>query len=317
MGALKVVAVEEKGAVVALIMVLVFSALFILPVLYLTSTVPGAGMIALLFIAITSIFLIGGVYVALTRIRASGRVRDFTEKAIVSGNSVSFPMPLEYEAGRLNLAGYWTGSGRNRHYQVDRNFMAERSGTSQSIEFPEREFNVAIDADGSGIVTAPAVRILSDPYKDVLLMFLTDSGRVTGEGTIQLSHNGDSAEITFRGEGKSIVGRVQAYLSRARKVRVEISAPGAGRNVVGQGLNFEFMERMLPEEKTLIVTGYKTASPRSLMRHLEGTVMGHGDFILRAVLDIPLRPDVREERTFRVELSGKEEEEESREGWGF
>ncbi|WP_157721575.1 hypothetical protein [Thermococcus pacificus] len=53
------------------------------------------------------------------------------------------------------------------------------------------------------------------------------------------------------------------------------------------------------------------------MRYLDGTVMGHGDFILRAVLDIPLRPDVREERTFRVELGGEETEEESREEWGF
>jgi len=313
---LKVVVVKGKGEMIGLLVIGVFAAVFLLPVVYMISLVPEARVALAFFVLITGLFLAIGAYMLLIRIGANKRAESLANSASIFENSVSLPEPVSYEIGRVSLRGYWTGSGRNRSYHVDRDFIAERSGTSQSIDFSEGEFKVAIDADGSGIVAAPAVRILSDPYRDVLLIFLTDSGRAVGEGRIQLSHGGDSAEIAFRGEGKAVTGHVQAYLSKARKVRIEISAPEGGRKVAGEGFNFEFRESLLPEEKTLIVTAYKTVSPRSLMKYLEKTVMGHGDFILRAVLDIPLRPDVREERTFRVELEG-EEEKEFEEEWGF
>ncbi|ASJ06208.1 hypothetical protein [Thermococcus pacificus] len=216
---MKLVVLRERGSTVALAFMVVFMVIFLAMFGFMLVSVQGGSVILLGFFAFFMAMMLFGVYALLRKRWEYRRVQNFAEMVSFSDSSVSFPESLEFEVGRLEMRGYWVGSGRNRSYRVERKFTTERSGRSQGIAFPEGEFKVAIDADGSGIVTAPAVRLLSDPYKDVLLIFLTDSGRVVGEWSIQLSHNGDSAEVVFKGEGKAVTGHVQAYLSKARKVR--------------------------------------------------------------------------------------------------
>ncbi|WP_258083466.1 hypothetical protein [Thermococcus thermotolerans] len=78
---------------------------------------------------------------------------------------------------------------------------------------------------------------------------------------------------------------------------------------------------MLPEEKVIMVGTYGTVTPRMVAKALGGgtVLLGHGEFMIRGILDIRLRPDVKAEETFRVELKGEEieEEKEFEEEWGF
>ncbi len=180
-------------------------------------------------------------------------------------------------------------------------------------------FKVAVSPDGTGFVKAPAVRITDGVYKDIIVLFFTNEGEVKGSGTITLATDKDSAQVSFRGEGKFITGSVYSELRKARRVKVAISAEGFSYEMaVGKGQAFEFRESMLPDEKVVMVGTYGTATPRMVAKALGGgtIVMGHGEFILRGILDIPLRPDVRAEKTFRVELSGEEKEGKEFEEWG-
>ncbi len=75
------------------------------------------------------------------------------------------------------------------------------------------------------------------------------------------------------------------------------------RNVfkVGEGKNFEFSEKLLPEEDILIVAfyGFSPAGLRRLLGKGEA-LFGHGDYGIRLVLDLPARPDIVEESSFKI-----------------
>ena len=241
----------------------------------------------------------------------------------VSEDRIILPEEVEYETGRISLDGYWTysyattsmGTGttmgtRRRYYRTKRNFTTTERKRGMEIQFPSEPFRVEILGDGTGRVEAPAVRILSDPYRNVLLIFLTDEGEVThiGNTNLTLSKGSDVAQISLRGEDRFLAGTVQAELSRARKVRIEAGSGDVWRKVA-EGQNFEFRLSTLPEEKIVVFSHYKTASPLLMVKKLwKGpTILGHGSFELKAVLDVPLGRDISEGTTFDVEVVQKKQ----------
>jgi len=268
-------------------------------------------------------------------------VSSLFNSAEVSGDRIILPEEVEYETGRISLDGYWTYSyattpvgtsttmgTRRRYYRTRRSFRASKRGRGMEIQFPSEPFRVEILGDGTGTVEAPAVRILSDPYRDALLIFLTDEGEVSpvGSTNLTLSKGNDVAQISLRGEGRFLAGTVQAELSRARKVRIEVGSGNVWRKVA-EGQNFEFRLSTLPEEKIVVFAHYKTASPLLMLKKLwKGpTILGHGSFDLKAVLDIPFGKDVTDGTTFNVDVVQKKPEENEKKsggtkferGWGF
>ena len=315
---MKVVVLRERGSTVALVFMLVFMVLFLAIFGFMLLNVPEGRVFIAAFFAFFLLMMLAGIRALLKKRGEYRKAESFAKLLTFTGEGVTFPEELEFEVGTLEMKGYWVGSGRNRSYHVERKFTASRRGLGSTIQFPKREFKATVAFDGTGAVSVPAVRITDELYRDVLLLFFTDDGGVRGGGTVTVTTEKDSAQVSFRGEGKFIAGSVYATLNRARKVKVTLSAEGFSyEKVIGKGHNFEFRERMLPEEKVVMVGTYGTVSPRLVVKGFGGEtiVMGHGDFKIRAVLDIPLRPDVRAEETFRVELEG-EEEKEFEEEWG-
>ncbi|WP_457752765.1 hypothetical protein [Thermococcus sp.] len=231
----------------------------------------------------------------------------------ISESGISFPEELEFEYGILNMKAWWSSSGKSRSYHVSREFTPAGSARASNIPFINAKFKMLVWHDGSGFVSAPAVRILSEPYKDVVFLFLTEKGKVDANETLVLSTDNDSAQVIVKGVEGNITGRVYSTLNKARKVRITISAPESTYEIpIAEGDNFEFSYRMLPEENIIIAGGYKVIDPRVIKRKLgkRYVVMGHGEFILKGTLDLPFRRDVSESMGFTVTLEEKDE-------WGF
>ncbi len=311
------VLVKESGAFA--VFAVIFAVLFIWVAIGIIGFAPK--WFAILFLTIPVLFVI----MVLTRgtgvFMGNRRASTLFEGSEVSESGITFPEELEYETGRVALDGYWTSTGRNRSYHVRRSFRAGERRTGAFLEFPSEPFRVRVLRDGTGRIEAPAVRILSRPYRDVLLIFLTDEGIVEGNGSVTLTRGRDVATLTFRGDGRFLIGTVQAELSKARKVRIEVGSGKVWRKIA-EGQSFEFTFSPLPEEKTVVFANYKTVSPLSLVKTLwrDSAVLGHGTFELKAVLDVPLARDVVEKDSFIVELTDRErkdEKNEFEEEWGF
>jgi len=296
---LRKVLVKESGTL-AVFAVVAFAVFFIWISIGILSFAPT--WFALLFLAMPVLFILLALAKGTSVFTGNKKTSMLFEGSSVTESGVTFPEELEYETGRIALDGYWRNTGRSRSYHVRRNFEARERKTGAFVEFLNGPFRVEVLRDGTGRVEAPAVRILSGPYKDVLLIFLTDDGEVTGSGSLTLSKGSDIAMVAFRGEGKELRGSVQAELSKARKVRIEVGSEKVWKRIA-EGQSFDFSFSPLPEEKTVVFTNYKTVSPMSLVKALwkDSTVLGHGTFTLKAVLDVPLAKDVVEKVPFRVE----------------
>ncbi|WP_297463707.1 hypothetical protein [Thermococcus sp.] len=315
---MRLVVLSERGSALALAFMVVFMAVFLAMFGFMLLNVPGGSVFILGFSAFFMATMLFGVYALLRKRREYRRAQNFAEMVSFSDSGVSFQEGREFEIGRLEMRGYWVGSGRNRSYHVERKFIPGEKGVGSSIPFPSEGFRVTVAGDGTGEVSVPAVRIRDEPYKGILLLFFTDEGAVRGSGTITLAVDEDSAQVSFRGDGKFITGSVYSELRKARGVKVTIGAEGfSHERVIGRGRSFEFRKRMLPKEKVVMVGTYGTVTPKMVLSSLgDGTVvMGHGEFIIRGILDVPLRPDVRAGETFTVELEGGKEEKEFEEEW--
>jgi len=313
----KKVLVRESGTLVVFAVV-VFAVFFIWIAIGMLSFAPT--WFALLFLVMPVLFILLALAKGTSVFTGNKKASALFESSSVTESGVTFPEELEYETGRVTLDGYWTSTGRSRSYHVRRSFEARERETGAFIGFPDEPFRVQVLRDGTGRVEAPAVRILSGPYKETLLIFLTDEGEVTGSGSITLSKGSDVATVTFRGEGKELRGTVQAELSKARKVRIEVGSEKVWKRIA-EGQSFDFSFSPLPEEKTVVFANSKTVSPLSLVKALwkDSAILGHGAFELKAVLDVPLARDAVEKAGFRVELRKEEkgEKEGFEEGWGF
>ncbi len=309
----------KEGGITAVFATVAFAIFFV----WVAWEMMGTEMLwfALFFLAIPAVLILLALARGTSILTGNRKTSALFSSATLSEGGIAFQEELEYEVGRIELEGYWTSSGRSRSYHVKRNFQSGEKSRGTFVEFPEEEFRVLVLRDGTGWVQAPAVRILSEPYKDALLIFLTSRGHVNGSGNLTLSRESDVATVTFGGNGKRLTGTVQAELSRARKVRIEVGSGKVWRRIA-EGLNFDFSFSPLPDEETVVFAHSKNVSPLTLVKNLwkDSTVLGHGVFELKAVLDVPLARDIVEKAQFTVELDEegvKSEGEGTGEEWGF
>ncbi|WP_456395768.1 hypothetical protein [Thermococcus sp.] len=310
---MKTILIKPKGGKIVSASFIVGFMLFMIPIAFVYIHTSGGRIFLLAFMAFAALIYTMGILILRTISKQTKKAESLLSMSSISESGISFPEELEFEYGILNMKAWWSSNGKSRSYHVSREFIPAGTARASNIPFINAEFKMLITADGSGFVSAPAVKILSEPYRDVLLLFLTEKGEVEANETLILSTDSDSAQITVRGSGKDIAGRIYSTLSKARKVKISLSAPESNYKIpVAEGDNFEFSYKMLPEEKILIAGGYSVIDPDRIRKYLNKRemAMGHGEFILTGTLDLPLRRDVSESITFNVSLEEKEE-------WGF
>ncbi|MBP1912900.1 hypothetical protein [Thermococcus stetteri] len=217
---MKTLEYEASGAAVGgLVVFIAFSVVFFsfaLPVIKMAGTT-----FQMIFLTFMAIFLAVPV-ILLLRIRsAKNKVSSFMRDASI-GETVTLPQPVQYEVGTYTCTGEWRGSGKNRHYYTSHTFRRIKSGEGATITIPKGPFIATVKRDDSGLIEFPAVRILSEPYRNVLLLYMSSKGKVNASGTIEVTTENDSAQLSLDGVGKSLTGTVYTTLQKARKAKVEI-----------------------------------------------------------------------------------------------
>jgi len=271
-----------------------------------------------LLLGIMALFLVGslvvGLFIAKRRLK---HLDTFLMEAQVLRDGLCLPQEADYETGVYSAKGYWSSSGRSRTYHVQSKFQGNDEGRASRIPLPSGKFVISVKRNDEGYISAPAVR-LGGRYEGVVVMILDPQGTVEGSGTLTATYGDDYATLNFEGNGSILEGKVSSSLGKARKSRVEIyhrDYPSNHFRIAG-GLNYTFsfnpFKWLKRGEKNVIVTA-QGFSPREF-RRLFGMgeyLIGHGQYGIRLVLDIPMHRDVVEEASFEVlPVSGAEGSEE-------
>ncbi len=199
------------------------------------------------------------------------------ESTTVVGNQLVFPGELEFEYGRVTL----TQAPENR--RLKREFKSLRRGKSSTFEFPEEDFKVVATME-RGFARFPALRILSRPYERIVLVFLTDGGRVKGKKVLTLPTPTGYINLEVEGRGRKLRGRFYVPPGEGGGAEVTLSAPetpGLSVKIADSSMG-EFTYPLLPEEKLVVFAPYGSLSLENLIGTLKikETAMGHGEFTL-------------------------------------
>ena len=199
------------------------------------------------------------------------------ESTTVVGNRLIFQGELEFEYGRVTL----TQAPENR--RLKREFKSLERGKSSTFEFPEEGFKVVATME-RGFARFPALRILSRPYERIVLVFLTDSGRVEGKKVLTLPTSGGYIDLEVEGRGRKLRGRFYVPPGENRTAEAALSAPetpGLSVKIADSSMG-EFTYPLLPEEKLVVFAPYGSLTLENLLGTLKikETAMGHGEFTL-------------------------------------
>ncbi len=215
---------------------------------------------------------------SLRKLREGPRKAAFLASTITAeGNRLVFPEELEFEYGRITLIQ--TPEMRRPR----REFKQLRKDKGSTFEFPEEGFKVVATME-RGFARFPALRILSRSYERIVIVFLTNSGRVDGKKVLTLPTPTGYIDLEVEGRGRKLRGRFYVPPGENRTAEVALSAPespGLSVKIADSSMD-EFTYPLLPEEKLVVFAPYGSLSLENLLGTLKtkGIAMGHGEFIL-------------------------------------
>jgi hypothetical protein len=230
-------------------------------------------------------------------------------------DEIRLPSEMKIEYGVLEMAYYKGGDENYYSYTI---FNSARKEITDRIPFVDEEFKIIcytnIYGVREGFAKVPAVKITSGKYKGVIFIFLTNKGRVDTTQTLVVSKDSDYVQVSLQGLGKTIKGNINGTIKKARGARVEVKIPESKRYKVelvnikkSEVLHKDFAFRIIPDEKILVILPEGHRLFPLFIRLLRECfkppfVIGHGEFIIRVVLDMPLKKDVVKESTLTVSL---------------
>ena len=269
------------------------------------------------------IFLLIGIFLIVFAIVGSRRAikRESAYFTLIpllefKDDEIRLPSKMEVEYGVLEMARYKIGDNRYSYYI----FNSVRKATTDRIPFLDEEFKIICYTDIHGVeegyAKVPVVKITSGKYKGVTFIFLTNRGKVDTAQTLVVSEDDDYIQVSLQGLGKTIKGNINGTIKKARGARVEVKIPESKRYKVelvnikkSEVLHKDFAFRIIPDEKILVILPEGHRLFPLFIRLLRECfkppfVIGHGEFIIRVVLDMPLKKDVVKESTLTVSLKG-------------
>jgi len=233
-------------------------------------------------------------------------------------DEIRLPSEMEIEYGVLEMAYYKGGEENYYSYTI---FNSAGKAITDRISFVDEEFKIIcytnIYGVKEGFAKVPAVKIKSGEYKGITFIFLTNKGMVDTTQTLVVSKDGDYVQVSLKGLGRTIEGNINGTIKKARGVRVEARIPEFKRHEVelvnvkkSEIVHADFAFRIIPDERILVILpeGHRLFPlfARLLRECFKPPfVMGHGEFIIRAVLDRPLKKDVVDECIVTVSLDKK------------
>jgi len=239
--------------------------------------------------------------------RSLKKVEELERLISVIGDEIRFSTPVQAEVGYFHASGYWSSSGKSRSYHVFRSFVKESETTLSSLKFENKPFLLAIAQDGEGEVRLPGIRILNETLQGALILYAKPFYKFSFPvESFSVSHEEDFAEARIEEIENGFRVSVSANLSKAKRAKVELISRGKRtvKELIGDTKNIGIFEKEFLNEPLVIVGHYDQISPLEILKagKFGRIISGHGKFILRLALDIPFKPDIKEEIEFEVIL---------------
>lgn len=228
------------------------------------------------------------------------------KETIFEENRLVFPTELEFEYGRMEVLNFSERMGSRKEFTV-----IERKKASV-FEFPDEEFKFVATYE-KGFASFPAIKILTKAYERIMLLFMTNKGKVTVKKLISPPILRSNIDVDIRGEGRELVGRLYKLPNQREKVEIFLSTPEGPETSlkIADSSTEEFRYPMLPNERVVIFSPYGSLSVENLLKTLNSSkiVLGHGEFLLKFKLPKPRRKELASYK-FEVKL-------EEGERWGI
>ncbi len=253
-------------------------------------------------LGLTSLLLVSLIVEVVARAKTS-RILSRLEMLVAGyeDNTIRFTEPVTAQPVRVIAEGWWSSTGRSRHYSYVCNIVWRgEKKTSTVFHLEDRSYGIVVRGNGVGTVELPGLELEEPGLRGALVLLVPAQPPVFAEAQLEaVSPHGDLA-IAVVEPGEGLRGSLSlTSKAKARGARLELEAwLGRGKlsrricQVTSQG-TVGFAERLAPEEPLVILTIRKRFSPLVLAKKLGAMMVGdRPTYTLRLVLDIPLARDI-------------------------
>ncbi|WP_148202381.1 hypothetical protein [Thermococcus onnurineus] len=108
---------------------------------------------------------------------ARQKAERFRGEVRIEGNELVFPRRMRLVKGRLPLRGYWSSSGRSRHYHIDRKFTQSEELETDRIELKPEMFSLIMNKSEETLIEVPAYLPMEPELENILLIPIIPSYR--------------------------------------------------------------------------------------------------------------------------------------------
>ena len=264
--------------------------------------------------------LILSIYIARKYGKISRRIDKLKSMTVLGDNELKLPYSIRVEKGEAEIGGYWTSSGRSRSYRHYCIFIPKSPPEyveSIGISNFKSKQTILIDIDGSGVIKAPAIRVLEPEFQDLLLIVINPKLNLKRQHlSIRVASEGDIAEASIEVEDNILSGVIyRPIIGKARKARLELRSKikpskGSEQQIVkviarAKTSSTNFKLNLSLKEPIIILSHKDAISPNGIARTLKWSTpvimgFGHGEYKLRLVLNLPFRRDVFREVPFQL-----------------
>jgi len=255
----------------------------------------GAAMF-LLFVAVIA----GTILLGIEREKsARERCRRFAAAITVEDRVLKLPGETKLGRGRFVLRGEWRGT-RKRHYAIERTFTATDEIISDGIELAPERFSVEVKENDDALVELPAYLIEDGKFRGTVVVPIIPSYSVEVErGPLEASRDMEFAHLRLDTLENGFYGKLYVNVNRCRGARVELEKSGLRTKeklAELKGSGEAELRREFWIEPIILIMDRKYSDPRKL-RDVFGRRLileGHGDYVLRLILDVPFSKDVHD-----------------------
>ncbi|NJE46183.1 hypothetical protein E3E35_01895 [Thermococcus sp. GR7] len=129
--------------------------------------------------------------------------------------------------GRLPLRGYWSSSGRSRHYHIDRKFTQSEELETDRIELKPEMFSLIMNKSEETLIEAPAYLPMKPELENILLIPIIPSYRFEiDKQSLEASKGAEFAHARIDLIEWCFSGRLYVTVQKYRGARVKLKRKG-------------------------------------------------------------------------------------------
>ncbi|NJE43137.1 hypothetical protein [Thermococcus sp. GR6] len=235
---------------------------------------------------------------------ARQKAERFRGEVRIEGNELVLPRRMRLVKGRITLRGYWSSSGKGRHYHIDRKFTQSEELETDRIELKPERFSLIMNKSEETLIDVPAYLLMDPEVKNILLIPIIPSYRFEiDKQSLEASKEMEFAHARIDITEWGFSGWIYAIVQKCRGVRMELKRkdPKVTEKLAETRESTEFSREFM-REKLMIISNKNVVDPREFKKLLGKSVLleGHGEYIIELTLDVPLGSDIHDRATLRV-----------------